>query len=435
MYTADSLESDVRTYCRTISATFCKASGDFLIDVHGNKYIDFLAGCGSLNYGHNHEVLRTALLDYIKDQGITMSMDLRTSSKERFLHAFHDHVLRPRRMEYKLQFTGPTGTNAVEAAIKLARKVTGRTNIITFTNAFHGCSLGALSLTGSHHHRAASVPLLTNVTRMPYDGYLGSNLDTVDFIDRLLSDPSSGVDAPAAIILETVQGEGGLNVATRPWLQQLQRIARTNGALLIVDDIQTGCGRTTDFFSFESSGIVPDIICLAKSISGFGQPMGLILVAPEYDAWRPGEHNGTFRGPNYSFVTACAAIETFWKDDAFSDHLKKKASNLKGRLCEIVEPYGLPVKGRGLMLGIAFPDANAAENVKDACYRANMIVETSGPHAEVVKLLPPLTVCESTIDAALDIISEVLTNVHAAGESSPQPSVDSSFMVNEASAP
>ena len=231
-----------------------------------------------------------------------MSMDIHTESKERFMAAFHKHVLKRRDMDYKFQFTGPTGAIAVEAAIKIARKVTKRTNVIAFTNGFHGCSLGALALTGSSYHRSVSVPLLTNVIRMPYDRYFGDMLNTAEMMEKMLSDPSSGVDSPAAIILETIQGEGGLNVASAAWTQQIQLIARTHGALVIVDDVQAGCGRTGDFFSFESLGILPDIVCLAKSLSGYGLPMAMLLLKEEHDVWQPGEHNGTFRGPNYSFL-------------------------------------------------------------------------------------------------------------------------------------
>ena len=308
----DALESNVRSYCRSFPTTFRNAFGAILTDTENQNYLNFLAGCGSLNYGHNHPVLKDKLLSYIEANGIAMSMDMFTDSKADFVNVFSKIILSPKSLDYKLQFTGPTGANAVEAAIKLARKVTGRTNIVAFTNGFHGCTLGALALTGNKHHRFSSTSLLTNVSRFPYDGYLENGQDTSSYLDKMLSDPSSGCDAPAAIILEAIQGEGGLNVASPIWAQEIARIAKKHGAILILDDIQAGCGRSGEFFSFEKLGITPDIVVLAKAISGFGLPMSLVLIIPELDQWTPGEHNGTFRGRNYAFVTATAAIEHFW---------------------------------------------------------------------------------------------------------------------------
>ena len=382
-----------------------------MVDIHGKEYIDFLAGCGSLNYGHNDEALRSALLDYIREYGITMSMDIQTEPRERFIEAFHRYVLKPRDIDYKLQFTGPTGANAVEAAVKIARKVTSRSNVVAFTNGFHGCSIGALALTGSSYHRSTSVPLLTNVVRMPYDRYFGEIPDTAEMLDKLLSDPSSGVDSPAAIIVETVQGEGGLNAASASWMQKLQSIARAHGTLLIVDDIQAGCGRTGDFFSFETLGVSPDVVCLAKSLSGFGLPMAMVLLKEEYDIWRPGEHNGTFRGTNYSFVTAAAALDTYWKDDEFSAAVKLKADRFRADLHVLSERYGLAVKGRGMMLGLDFRTTENAAKVKTGCFESGLILETSGPHEEVLKILPPLTVANDVWNRAVVILEGAIEDV------------------------
>ena len=404
------IESNGKSYCRSFPVTFDKSCGIYIHDTKGNQYIDFLSGCGSLNYGHNHPKLKKALLEYIKRQGIVMSLDLDTESKRNFLEAFSVHILNPRQLNYKIQFPGPTGANAVEAAIKLARKATGRTNVIAFTNAFHGCSLGALALTGSAHHRDSSTPLLTNVSRLPYDGYFGTAIDTAAYLEKMLSDPSGGCDKPAAIIFETIQGEGGLNVASSKWAQDIQRIARAHGALVIVDDIQAGCGRSGDFFSFEALGIEPDIICLAKSISGFGLPMSLVLLKPEWDVWEPGEHNGTFRGNNYAFVTATAAIELFWKDDAFSIEIKRKTARLKTSLRDLAMRNGLTVKGRGLMLGIDFASPAEASRVRTKCFENGLIVEGCGPHDEILKLLPPLTVSDKTCDAALAVLQSAMTS-------------------------
>ena len=403
-------ESHVRSYCRNFPAVFNRASGSYIFDENGAGYLDFLSGCGSLNYGHNHSEIKASLIEYIEAQGIVMSLDLHSCSKRAFLESFTSHILHPRSLDYKIQFPGPTGANAVEAAIKLARKMTGRTNVISFTNGFHGCSLGALSLTGSKYHRKSSAPLLTGGMRAPYDGYFGDSIDTSVYLEKLLSDPSSGYDEPAAIIFETTQGEGGLNAVSPDWAQNIQRIACNCGALLIVDEIQTGCGRTGSFFSFEALGIVPDIVCMAKSLSGFGLPMSLVLMRSELDVWAPGEHNGTFRGNNFAFVTAARAIELFWRDDSFVKEVHDKARLAREMLGDLANRFGLELRGRGLMLGLNFNEGPVAAQIQESCYEHRLILETSGPYDEVLKLLPPLTVSRKELEKALAIISDAVAS-------------------------
>ncbi|MEZ5839490.1 MAG: diaminobutyrate--2-oxoglutarate transaminase [Hyphomicrobiales bacterium] len=406
-------ESQVRSYARSFPADFVRASGSRMFARDGRSYLDFLAGCGSLNYGHNHAAIKSALLGYIAADGPAMGLDLQTEAKERFIRSMQDIILEPRGLDYRLQFTGPTGANAVEAAIKLARKKTGRTGVIAFTNAFHGCSLGALSLTGSGYHRASSIPLLNGVMRMPYEGYFGGDIDTSAMLDKMLDDPSSGIDKPAAIILELVQGEGGLNVASSTWLKRIAETARRHGALLIVDDIQAGCGRAGTFFSFEGSGVVPDIVVLAKSISGFGLPMALMLLRREIDIWGPGEHNGTFRGNSHAFVTAAAAFETFWADEQFAAGIARKAELLGEGLANLGAPYGFRVKGRGLMQGIDMGSGALCAAARKAAFEAGLIVEACGPDDEVLKLMPPLTVSEPELIEAFGILGQSLADATA----------------------
>jgi diaminobutyrate-2-oxoglutarate transaminase len=283
------LESEVRSYCRSFPVVFQRAQGAELFDERGRSYLDFFAGAGTLNYGHNDPTLKERLIEYIAGSGITHGLDMTTSAKCRFLELFEARILKPRKLDYKVMFPGPTGANAVEASLKLARKVTGRSNVISFTNAFHGMTLGALAATGNGEKRAGAGVALSGVTRMPFDGYLGPTVDTLDYLEKALDDPSSGVDAPAALIVETIQAEGGVNVGSIPWLRRLERIARSCGALLIVDDIQVGCGRTGPFFSFERAGLKPDIVCLSKSLSGYGLPLAVVLMRPELDVWKPGD--------------------------------------------------------------------------------------------------------------------------------------------------
>ncbi|MRU17099.1 diaminobutyrate--2-oxoglutarate transaminase [Roseovarius sp. A21] len=402
------LESEVRSYCRTFDVEFSTGRGGTMTTTDGRHYRDFLACCGSLNYGHNHPVLKQALTSHIADDGLAMSLDLKSDRKRDFLTAFETHILKPRRLDYVVQLPGPTGANAIEAAIKLARKVTGRNEVIAFTNGFHGCTLGALALTGSGHHRGQSGTLLSGVTRAPYDGYYGPDICTAEMLDKMLSDPSGGLEAPAAIVLEAIQGEGGLNMATPRWTRRIAEIARKHGALLIVDDIQAGCGRSGDFFSFEALRITPDIVTLAKSLSGFGLPMSMVLFRREFDLWLPGEHNGTFRGNSHAFVTATAALDHFWADLGFAKTVKENALFIAGRLKRLAETHGLSTRGRGFMQGLRFDDPVAARRVQLACFKAGLILETCGPHDEVIKLLPALTLTRDELAEGIDILADAL---------------------------
>lgn len=406
----DHLESNVQSYARAFPKMFHSALGTELWDEAGRRYLDFLAGAGSLNYGHNNPTLKQALLKYIDYDGITHSLDLHTTAKASFLEAMRDIILEPRGLDYVVQFTGPTGTNAVEAALKIARKATGRSNIICFTNGFHGVSTGALAATGNRHHRdVAGVPLY-GTTVVPYDGYFG-DADTIEYLDRLLSDPSSGVDDPAAVIVETVQGEGGINAASMGWLQRLHELCEKKNIVLIVDDIQAGCGRTGTFFSFEPAGIQPDIVTLSKSLSGYGLPFAVVLMKRSLDRWKPGEHNGTFRGNNHAFVTAAAALEYFWRTPAFAEEIRAKGDHLARRLKRMVDcflPHLLEVRGRGLMRGIRCADPNRAAAVTAKAFEHGLIIERSGPEDEVIKCLMPLTITQAELDEGLDILEHAL---------------------------
>jgi diaminobutyrate-2-oxoglutarate transaminase len=397
-------ESQVRSYARAMPRQFSRAEGAWMYDDQGGRYLDFLSGCSSLNYGHNHPVLKRALLDYIAADGITHGLDLHTSAKADFLEAFESLILKPRNLDYRVMFTGPTGTNAVEVALKLARKITGRQHVIAFTNGFHGMTLGSLACTGNAGKRAGAGIPLTHVSHEPYDGYLGPDVDTAAVLDQRLSDPSSGLDAPAAILLETVQGEGGLNVASPEWLRRIAEVARRHGALLVVDDIQAGCGRTGSFFSFEEAGVVPDIVTLAKSLSGMGLPFAITLFRPELDQWAPGEHNGTFRGNNHAFVTATAALRHFWSDDGFAAQVRSRGELLSRRLGRMAAEHGLAIRGRGMMQGLDLGSGARAEQVTSAAFARGLIIETTGARDEVVKVLAPLTISEPAFARGLDIL-------------------------------
>jgi diaminobutyrate-2-oxoglutarate transaminase len=411
------LESNVQSYARTFPRVFTRALGTEVWDVQGRRYLDFLAGAGSLNYGHNNPILKEALISYIQEDGLTHSLDLYTPAKETFLEAIEDVLFAPRGLDYVVQFTGPTGTNAVEAALKIARKVTGRTNVISFTNGFHGVSVGALAATGNQHFRGAAGVALQGVTVMPYDGYFGSKVDTIACIDRMLTDPSSGVDEPAAMLIELVQGEGGLNAARLDWLKRLQALCDRKGILLIVDDVQAGCGRTGTFFSFEAAGLTPDIVTMSKSISGYGLPMAIVLIARKVDQWRPGEHNGTFRGNNHAFITAAAALENYWRTPDFVEDLQAKGDHLAERLQTFVDRHPddlLEVRGRGMMRGVVCADPNLAAKITASAFERGLIIERAGPYDEVIKCLMPLTTPLEQLDEGLDILGSAMDEVFSA---------------------
>ncbi|MEU1225820.1 diaminobutyrate--2-oxoglutarate transaminase [Streptomyces sp. NPDC005828] len=412
----ETVESEVRSYCRAWPVVFERAAGSRLYDEDGRPYLDFFAGAGSLSYGHNNPVLKRALLDYLADDGITHGLDMSTTAKRAFLETFRATVLEPRALPYKVMFPGPTGTNAVEAALKLARKVTGRQTVVSFTNAFHGMSLGSLAVTGNAAKRAGAGVPLHHAARMPFDDYLDGQVTDFLWFERLLDDSGSGLDHPAAVIVETVQGEGGINVARAEWLRGLAELCRRHDMLLIADDIQMGCGRTGDFFSFEEAGITPDIVTLSKSISGYGLPMSLCLFRPELDLWEPGEHNGTFRGNNPAFVTATAALDAYWRDGALRERTLNRAARVERALLDLCgddAATGVAVRGRGLVWGLEFADGERAGAVCRRAFETGLLLETSGPRGEVVKLLPPLTATDDELDEGLGVLARSVR--HTAG--------------------
>ena len=406
-------ESAARSYCRSFRTLFTEARGSELFDADGRRYIDFLAGCSSLNYGHNDPDMKEALIAHISSDGLAHGLDLHTDAKADFLEAFERHILEPRGMDHRVMFTGPTGANAVEAAMKIARKVTGRTNIIAFTNGFHGVTMGALAATGNGYHRGGAAMDTSGVTRMPFDGY-AEGVDSAALLDQMLSDASGGIDAPAAIMFEPIQGEGGLNAASPEWVRAIAAVAKKHGALLIVDDIQAGCGRAGTFFSFEEMGVMPDIVTLAKSVSGFGLPMAIALVRPEHDVFGPAEHNGTFRGNTHAFVTARVAIEKFWADDAFARELVEKANLITDSLGEVADMVpGAFLKGRGLMQGVDVGSGDLAGAICARAFENGLVIETSGNEDQVVKVLAPLTTPVETFREGFAILLDAVRDVTA----------------------
>ena len=404
-------ESSARSYCRNFPVIFQTASGCHLYDRDNIAYLDFLSCAGAVNYGHNPTALKRALIDYLENDGLQASLDMHSVAKMDFIRYFNDIILEPRELQYKMQFTSPAGASVVESAIKLARKVKNRANIIAFTNAFHGMSNTALGLTGNRDHRQPHVD--PHISRMPYENYL-AGLDTLDYLEKLLDDNSSGLEIPAAIIVETIQGEGGVNVCSAPWLQRLRRLSERHDILLIIDDIQAGCGRSGHFFSFEFAGIVPDMVCLSKSLSGYGLPFSLLLYTPELDLWRPGEDNGTFRGNASAFITAGAALKCYWRDDKLVEHIAELEAIVQQQLYTLRANYPdriKAVRGRGLFYGIELYDHHLAKAVTDHCFTRKLIVERSGARDQVIKIMPALTISAELLMQGLQIISHAMEHI------------------------
>ena len=400
----ESTESEVRSYCRKYPVVFSKAKNAEIFSADGKRYIDFLAVAGSMNYGHNNPEIKAKIVEYLSEDNIINALDMYTAAKEEFLLTIKERILKPRNLDYKVMCCGPTGTNAVEAALKLARKNTGRTNVIAFAGAFHGMTLGSLAMTTDRTSRQGAGVPLSNVTFVPYDGTM---LDSISYLKWILEDDHSGIEKPAAIVLETLQAEGGINVASVEWLRQIRQICTDNDIIMIVDDIQVGNGRTGTFFSFERAGIVPDMVVLSKSISGFGTPMGLLLMRPELDIFRPAEHNGTFRGNQLSFIGGTAGINYF-VDHKLDEEVQKKAAIVEKFIQEEILPMDerLSYRGMGLMWGIDFTEINPAlalEAVHEGFDR-QLIMEVAGRKDAVLKLMPPLTIPEDVLREGLEIV-------------------------------
>lgn len=403
----ETYESEVRSYCRKYPVVFDRACNSTIYSVDGRPYIDFLAVAGSMNYGHNNPEIKKAVLEYLSQDRIINALDMYTKAKELFLESITSMILQPRSLDYKIMCCGPTGTNGVEAAIKLARKNTKRSNVFAFSGGFHGMSLGALSLTTEQVSREGAGVSLSNVTFMPFDGTYGVN--SAEYIKRILEDDHSGVEKPAAIILETVQAEGGINVSSVEWLKEIRDICNKFGILMIVDDIQVGCGRSGHFFSFERAGIVPDMVILSKSISGFGMPMSILLIKPEFDIFRPAEHNGTFRGNQLSFVGAAASFR-YYNDHDLESEVQRKARIIQSFLEERIASLDsrIVIRGIGMLWGIDLMNIKpelALDTIHEAFSRG-LICEIAGRKDSVVKIMPPLTIDDQLLLDGLAIIEE-----------------------------
>ena len=404
----ETYESEVRSYCRVFDAVLSTAKGAVITDTEGKDYIDFFCGAGALNYGHNNPEIKEKVMEYLAKDGILHALDMYTEPKAAFIEYFENDILKPRGLDYKIMFPGPTGTNAVEAALKLARKVKKRNNIWCFMGCFHGMTTGALALTTEREAREGAGVPLNYVTHIPAP-YMFPELDVIEYMQTMIDDDHSGIEYPAALIMETVQAEGGIRVFSEKFLQDVRAFCDKNDILLIIDDIQVGCGRTGNFFSFERAGIAPDILVISKSIGGLGFPFALTLFKPELDVWSPGEHNGTFRGNQIAIVSAKAAAE-YYNNHALDAETKRKGALIEDFLNKEIKPLKpeFEVRGIGFIWGIDVHDEALAKKISIEAFKKGVIVERAGRKNEVVKIMPPLIIEDEVLLKGLQILKSVI---------------------------
>ncbi|MDZ7675693.1 MAG: aspartate aminotransferase family protein [Acidimicrobiales bacterium] len=413
-------ESEIRGYCRAYPTVFESASNARMVDEAGRSYIDFFAGAGVLNFGHNDQRMKRAMIEFLEADGVAHSLDTYTTTKRQFVERFAEVILEPRDMDHKMQFMGPTGTNAVEAALKLARLVTGRHHVTAFSHGFHGMTLGSLAATANDAFRKwAGVPL-EHIVRLPNISAEGGGLEAIHAYRAALEDASSGQLPPAAFLVEVIQAEGGVHVATEEWLHAVQALAHDVGALFIVDDIQAGCGRTGSYFSFDGMGLDPDIVTLAKGLGGYGTPIAMNLNKPEIDQhWSPGAHTGTFRGQGLSFVAGYEAL-TYFTDDALMSDVARRGEVMCERLQQISDQHSSKegsaweVRGRGMMRALDLEDGAMAKQVQTAAFETGLLIGPCGTGGQVLKLIPPLTIPDDDLAEGLDILEKAISTVVAA---------------------
>jgi diaminobutyrate-2-oxoglutarate transaminase len=410
-------ESEIRGYCRAYPTVFASASNARQVAEDGTSYIDFFAGAGVLNFGHNDPAMKRAMIAFLEADGVAHSLDTYTTTKRDFVQKFRQVILEPRGMDHRMQFTGPTGTNAVEASLKLARLVTGRQHVVAFSHGFHGMTLGALAATANHAFRQwAGIPL-EHVVRLPNESAPGGGIEALDAYRAQLDDASSGQRPPAAFLVEVVQAEGGVHVHSEAWLKAVQQLARDTGALFIIDDIQAGCGRTGSYFSFDGMDLDPDIINLAKGLGGYGTPIGMNLNKPEVDAhWSPGAHTGTFRGQGLSFVAGTVALDHFVDGAPLMDDVARRGQVMRDRLEAIAAAHpdrGWDVRGRGMMQALDAFDGDLAKRVQTLCFDHGLLIGPCGTNGRVLKLIPPLTIPDDDLAEGLDILDKAITEAAA----------------------
>ena len=429
-------ESSARSYPRKFPIALAKAKGCWVEDVEGKRYLDFLNGAGTLALGHNNDEVNQAMVDLIQSGAPLHALDIMTPTKEMFLENLFS-ILPPEFAERaKVQFCSPSGTDATDAAIKLCKTATGRGTVIAFSGGYHGMGHGPMALTGNCTAKNKVQNIMPGVQFMPYPySYrcpmgIGGEAGTracIAYLERLLKDPESGVTKPAAVILEPIQGEGGVVPAPVEFLQAVRRITRELGIPMICDEIQCGMGRTGKVFAFEHAGIVPDVILISKAIGGT-QPMAVVVYDKDLDVWGPGAHAGTFRGNQLAMVAGTVVLKKL-QDPAFLADVARKGKILEEGLLKLKDEVSIigDVRGRGLMLGIEFIDPNGPKDimghpvpggevalkVQRRCLENGLIMEKGGRNGSVMRCLCALNITDDEIKTALSIFEKSVKEVDA----------------------
>jgi diaminobutyrate-2-oxoglutarate transaminase len=396
----EELESNVRYYCRRWPAVFSTAVGSTITAEDGTPYLDFFAGAGALSYGHNNPVLVDLAIEHLRAGKILHSLDTYTVEKRQFLEAMERHVLAPRQLDMVVQTVGPTGATAVEAALQLAQRVTGHRAVVGFDGSYHGMTYRTASISASMAGRTTSAHLKDFVA-LPYVRNVSES--DLQLLDRTLDSTVDG-QRIGAVIIEPTQGEGGARPFDPLYLRAIRERCSERGILVIADEVQAGVGRTGAFFSFEGSGLDPDIVCLSKSISGLGLPMALNLVRRDLDTWAPGEFSGTFRGNNLAFATSATMLDTYWADSNLEKNTERRGLIVRDALEEISEHFGnghFVARGNGLLCGLDVGDSQLAADIAEAAFERRLIVETCGAGDTTVKLLPPIVIDEDQLTDGL----------------------------------
>jgi diaminobutyrate-2-oxoglutarate transaminase len=420
-------ESAARTYPRHLPIAIAEASGSFVRDVDGNVFIDFLTGAGVLSLGHNHPELVKVAAEQLATH--THGLDFPTPAKDAFTQAQLSMLPAGMRDRTKLHFCGPTGANAVDAALKLCKTATGRGDVISFQGGFHGSSHAAMALTGLVEQKQPVPNGVPGVHFFPYS-YCGRCpmgltpdgcvTNCVGYLERALHDSNGGVPVPAAVVMELVQGEGGVVPARREFVRRVRALTRELDVPLVVDEVQTGCGRTGTWFAFEQYDIEPDVIVASKALSGIGLPVAVILYDQRLDRWAPGAHTGTFRGNQLAFAAGAEAVRIVRRDDVLGN-VRQRGAQIADRLAELkAEPWVREVRGLGLMWGIELADpvggrpaSELARAVQARALRQGLILEVGGRDDCVVRLLPPLNVGAEVVDTACSILIDAVTAAQA----------------------
>ena len=423
-------ESSARSYPRKFPFALKKAKGSWVEDVEGNRYLDFLCGAGTLALGHNDDEVNAAMVELIQSGSPLHTLDLTTPVKDRFVQTILDHLPGTLKDNAKIQFCSPSGTDATDAAIKLCKTATGRSTVI----AFHGMGHGALSLTGNLSAKTPVANLMPGVQFMPYPnsyrcpfglgGEAGAQACSAYF-ERMLKDPESGVTKPAAVILEAIQGEGGVIPAPASFLQTVRRVTAELDIPLICDEIQCGMGRSGRLFAFEHAGITPDVILASKAIGG-SQPMAVVIYDRKLDKWAAGAHTGTFRGNQLAMAAGTVVLNRV-SNPAFLAEVTRKGDRLKAKLEKLKDEVSIigDVRGTGLMLGVEFIDPNGkvdimghpepsgeiAARIQHLCFEDHLVMEKGGRNGSVMRCLCALTVSDEEIDTMLSIFGKAVRKV------------------------